>query len=105
MDFRIADTFTDSLARLTGDEQKAVKTGAFDLQLNPANPGMSFHRLATSKDERFCGRWPSPKVSVPGLKCTRRTRLNYTIAYPPKMRQAYPPKLRHPYPPRMRHRA
>ena len=26
MDFRIADTFTDSLARLTGDEQKAVKT-------------------------------------------------------------------------------
>ena len=25
MDFRIADTFTDSLARLTGDEQKAVK--------------------------------------------------------------------------------
>ncbi|MBI2961072.1 MAG: hypothetical protein HYY28_12215 [Betaproteobacteria bacterium] len=32
MDFRIADTFTDSLARLTGDEQKAVKTTAFDLQ-------------------------------------------------------------------------
>jgi len=23
MDFRIADTFTDSLARLTGDEQKS----------------------------------------------------------------------------------
>jgi hypothetical protein len=28
MHFRIADTFTDSLARLTGDEQKAVKTTA-----------------------------------------------------------------------------
>ena len=41
MEFPIADTFTDSLARLTGDEQKAVKTTAFDLQLNPANPGMS----------------------------------------------------------------
>ena len=40
MDFRIADTFTDSLARLTGDEQKAVKTTAFDLQMNPASPGM-----------------------------------------------------------------
>ena len=26
MNFLIADTFTDSLARLTGDEQKAVKT-------------------------------------------------------------------------------
>ncbi len=24
MNFRIADTFTDSLGRLTGDEQKAV---------------------------------------------------------------------------------
>ena len=24
MDFRIADTFTDSLARLTGEEQKAA---------------------------------------------------------------------------------
>lgn len=32
MDFRIADTFADSLARLTGDEQKAVKLAAFDLQ-------------------------------------------------------------------------
>ena len=53
MDFRIADTFTDSLARLTGDEQKAVKTTAFDLQMNPANPGMSFHRLDKAKDKNF----------------------------------------------------
>ena len=41
MEFRIADTYTDSLAGLTGDEQKAVKMTAFDLQLNPASPGMS----------------------------------------------------------------
>ncbi|MGE0827166.1 MAG: 3'-5' exonuclease [Candidatus Binatia bacterium] len=53
MQFRIADTFTDSLARLTGDEQKAVKTTAFDLQLNPANPGMSFHKLEKAKDKNF----------------------------------------------------
>jgi mRNA-degrading endonuclease RelE of RelBE toxin-antitoxin system len=53
MDFRIADTFTDSLARLTGEEQKAVKTTAFDLQLNPANPGMSFHKLGKAKDKNF----------------------------------------------------
>lgn len=52
MDFRIADTFTDSLARLTGDEQKAVKTTAFDLQMNPANPGMNFHKV-NSKDKNF----------------------------------------------------
>ncbi|MGQ0525250.1 MAG: UvrD-helicase domain-containing protein [Betaproteobacteria bacterium] len=53
MDFRIADTFTDSLARLTGDEQKLVKTTAFDLQLNPANPGMQFHRLDRPRDKNF----------------------------------------------------
>jgi len=53
MEFRIAYTFTDSLARLTGDEQKAVKTTAFDLQLNPANPGMSFHKLDKAKDKKF----------------------------------------------------
>ncbi len=53
MDFRIADTFTDSLARLTGDEQKAVKTTAFDLQMNPASPGMQFHKLDKSKDKNF----------------------------------------------------
>lgn len=53
MEFRIADTFTDSLARLTGEEQKAVKTTAFDLQMNPANPGMQFHKLDKAKDKRF----------------------------------------------------
>lgn len=37
MDFRISDTFTDSLAKLTGDEQKLVKTTAFDLQTEPAS--------------------------------------------------------------------
>jgi len=54
MDFRIADTFTDSLARLTGDEQKAVKLTAFELQLNPASPGLRFHKLDQAKDKRFC---------------------------------------------------
>jgi hypothetical protein len=38
---------------LTGDEQKAVKTTAFDLQLNPANPGMSLHKIDKAKDKNF----------------------------------------------------
>ena len=50
MEFRIADTFT---ASLTGDEQKAVKTTAFDLQINPANPGMQLHRIENARDNRF----------------------------------------------------
>jgi hypothetical protein len=53
MHFRIADTFTDSLGRLTGDEQKAAKTTAFDLQLNPENPGHQFHKLDGAKDKHF----------------------------------------------------
>lgn len=53
MDFRIADTFTDSLARLTTEEQKAAKTTAFDLQMNPASPGMQFHRLDKARDKNF----------------------------------------------------
>ncbi len=51
--FFIADTFNDSLARLTAGEQKAVKTTAFDLQLNPANPGMKFHRVERAQDPDF----------------------------------------------------
>src|SRR3990167_1200884 len=53
MQLRIADTFTDSLAKLTGEERKAVKTTAFDLQLNPANPGMQFHKLNKARDKNF----------------------------------------------------
>ena len=53
MDFRIADTFTDRLARLTGQEQKAVKTTAFDLQMNQANPGLQFHKLDRARDPNF----------------------------------------------------
>jgi hypothetical protein len=51
--FRIADTFTASLARLTGAEQKAVKTTAFDLQIDPSTSGMHFHRLDRARDRNF----------------------------------------------------
>ncbi|MCK4342689.1 MAG: UvrD-helicase domain-containing protein [Phycisphaerae bacterium] len=53
MEFRIADTFTESLAKLQGDEQKAVKTTAFDLQMDPSRPSMQFHRLDRAKDKSF----------------------------------------------------
>lgn len=53
MEFRIADTFTTSLARLNGDEQKAAKTTAFDLQMDPTGNGMSFHKLDRAKDPNF----------------------------------------------------
>ena len=53
MQFRIADTFTSSLTRLNAQEQKAVKMTAFDLQMDPSAPGLSFHRIDRAKDPNF----------------------------------------------------
>jgi len=53
MEFRIADTFTDSLTKLTNQEQKAVKTTTFDLQVNPNQPGLQFHKLDRLQDPNF----------------------------------------------------
>lgn len=77
MDFRIADTFTDSLTRLTGEEQKAVKTTAFDLQLNPSSPGLSFHKLERGKDPRF---W-SVRVSRDVRIIVHRTEESLLLCY------------------------
>jgi len=54
MRFLIADSFTDSLARLTAEEQKSVKMTAFDLQTVGADsPGLSFHKLDSARDKHF----------------------------------------------------
>jgi mRNA-degrading endonuclease RelE of RelBE toxin-antitoxin system len=53
MEFRIADTFQQSLERLTGENQRAAKTAAFDLQTNPATPGLQVHRIDRTKDKNF----------------------------------------------------
>ena len=75
--FRIADTFTDSLARLTGEEKKAVKTTAFDLQMNPAAPGVQFHKLDRAKDKNF---W-SVRVSRDIRLIVHRTAQSLLLAY------------------------
>ncbi|MGH7493672.1 MAG: 3'-5' exonuclease [bacterium] len=77
MEFRIADTFTDSLAKLSNEEQKAVKTTAFDLQLNPANPGMQFHKLDNAKDTRF---W-SIRVSSDIRLIVHKTQTSLLLCY------------------------
>lgn len=85
MEFRIADTFTESLARLTGDEQKAVKTTAFDLQLNPVNPGMSFHKLAHAKDKSF---W-SVRVNSDVRLIVHKSQTSLLLCYVAHHEQAY----------------
>lgn len=53
LQFRIAETFTDALARLPALDQRAVKSSAFDLQTNPVSNGLQFHRIDKSKDPNF----------------------------------------------------
>ncbi len=53
MELLIADTFTDSLARLTNAEQKLAKTTAFDLHVNLASPGLQLERIDGAKDKNF----------------------------------------------------
>lgn len=49
----LADSFTSSLAKLSNDEQKQAKLTAFDLQVNPDQPGLQFHRIDKSRDPNF----------------------------------------------------
>ena len=51
--FRLADSFSKALSKLTNEEQKAVKLTVFDLQQDPSNPGFKFHRIDQSKDPNF----------------------------------------------------
>jgi len=53
MQFRIADTFTKALGRLTAQEQSMAKVTVFDLQQDPSAPGLQFHRIDKSKDANF----------------------------------------------------
>jgi mRNA-degrading endonuclease RelE of RelBE toxin-antitoxin system len=85
IEFRIADTFTDSLTRLTREEQKAVKTAAFDMQLNPARSGLSFHRLDKAKDKNF---W-SVRVGSDVRLIVHKTASSFLLCYVDHHDRAY----------------
>jgi plasmid maintenance system killer protein len=53
VNFHLASTFVDSLARIPAQDQKAAKASALDLQLDPSSPGLQFHRIERSKDANF----------------------------------------------------
>ena len=77
MEFLIADTFTDSLATLTADEQKNAKVTVVDLQLNPVNPGMALHRIDNAKDKNF---W-SARVGRDIRLIIHRTKESFLLCY------------------------
>src|SRR5262245_25780988 len=77
VEFRIADTFTAALGRLTRDEQKAVKNSVFDLQTNPTMQGLQLHRIDASKDRNF---W-SVRVNSDIRIIVHKTAASLLIAY------------------------
>lgn len=81
----IADTFSASLARLTAAEQKAVKTTAFDLQMDASSPGLSFHKLDRAKDPNF---W-SVRVNADIRLIVHRTGASLLLAYVDHHDKAY----------------
>jgi mRNA-degrading endonuclease RelE of RelBE toxin-antitoxin system len=85
MEFRISDTFSDSLPKLNREEQRAVKTTAFDLQLNPANPGFSFHKLDRARDKNF---W-SVRVNRDVRIIVHKTKKSLLLCYVDHHDQAY----------------
>jgi mRNA-degrading endonuclease RelE of RelBE toxin-antitoxin system len=85
MEFRIADTFTDALARLPAQEQKAVKVSAMDLQMNPVSTGLQLHRIDKSKDKNF---W-SVRVNSDLRLIVHKTASSILLAYVDHHDKAY----------------
>ena len=85
MEFRIADTFIDSLSKLNNEDQKAVKTTIFDLQVDPSNPGLDYHKLERAQDPNFV----SVRVSRNLRVILHRTKNDLLICYVGHHEDAY----------------
>lgn len=85
MNFRIADTFRASLAKLNANEQKATKTTVFDLQIDPSQPGLKFHRIEKAKDPNF---W-SVRASGDLRIIVHKTKSDFLICYVDHHDKAY----------------
>jgi hypothetical protein len=81
----IADTFTAAFNRLSGQDQKAVKTSVFDLQMDPTGSGLQLHRITQSKDPNF---W-SARVNRDVRLIVHKTGESMLIAYVDHHDQAY----------------
>ena len=77
VEFRIAETFVTALARLQASEQKIAKATVYDLQIDPAAPGLSFHRIERSRDGNF---W-SMRVSGDLRIIVHKTAASFLLAY------------------------
>jgi UvrD-like helicase C-terminal domain/AAA domain len=85
MNFLIADTFTASFNRLSGQDQKAVKSSVFDLQMDPGSNGLQLHRIDKSKDANF---W-SARVNSDIRLIVHKTASSMLVAYVDHHDKAY----------------
>lgn len=85
MNFYVADTFPSALRRLSAQEQKAVKTTVFDLQMDASSPGLQFHRIDKSKDPNF---W-SVRVNLDIRLIVHKTEDSLLICYVDHHDEAY----------------
>ena len=85
LDFRIADSFTAALGRLTAIEQKVVKATVFDLHSDPSSPGLKFHRIDRSRDKHF---W-SIRANVDLRVIVHKTAASFLLAYVGHHDEAY----------------
>ena len=77
MNFRLADSFSRALGKLTPQEQKLVKITVFDLQQDPSAPGLQFHRIDASKDPNF---W-SIRVNRDIRAIVHKTEASFLVCY------------------------
>jgi len=85
MQFRIADSFTKALGKLNAQEQSAAKITVFDLQQNPSNPGLKFHRIDKSKDQNFWSIRASRDIRI----IVHKTASSFLICYADHHDDAY----------------
>ena len=85
MNFHLAESFTNALARLPAQEAKLVKTSVVDLQIDPTGKGQSFHRIERAKDPNF---W-SVRVSRDLRLIVHKTDASLLIAYVDHHDKAY----------------
>ncbi len=77
MKFCIADSFTKALGTLNSQEQSAAKITVFDMQQNPSNPGLKFHRINNSKDANFWSIRSSRDIRI----IIHKTKSSFLICY------------------------
>src|ERR1035437_1446585 len=84
MEFRIADTFTDSLAKLTGDEQKAVKDRGIR---SPVEPGASGAAIPQARQGERSQLLVGSRESRHSADCApNRVQFVAVLAQPPRRR-------------------